>query len=147
MTDFKVCIKCEISKPLSDFYKRTDTGKYRNDCKDCRNDYNLKLYHKSHKQKENHRKASWKHNIKKKYGLTVKEFRELEAEQDYKCNCCGISKEQTQQKELCVDHDHLTGEIRGLLCLQCNAGIGMLGDNLEGVQKAYDYLFRHYKDN
>ena len=60
----------------------------------------------------------------------------------YKCSCCGISKKQTQQIELYVDHDHLTGKIRGLLCLQCNVGIGMLGDNLEGVQKAYDYLFR-----
>ena len=65
MTDFKLCIKCEIYKSLSDFYKRTDTGKYRNECNNCRNSYNLKLYHTNPKQKANHRKASWKHNIKK----------------------------------------------------------------------------------
>lgn len=88
----KVCVKCERPKALSGFYKRNDTGKYRNECKDCRNKYNLELYHKNPKQKENHRKASWKHKIKKEYGLTVEEFRELEAEQNYKCACCGISK-------------------------------------------------------
>lgn len=145
--DIKECSKCKESKNITEYYKRSDTGKHRNECNDCRNKYNLELYHKNPKQKENHRKASWKHQIKKKYGLTVEEFRELEIEQNYKCACCGISKEQTQQTELYVDHDHLTGEIRGLLCLQCNTGIGILGDNLEGVQKAYDYLFRHYKED
>ena len=140
--DYKICSKCEEHKNITEYYKRSDTGNHRNECKDCRNKYNLELYHKNPNQKENHRKASWKHQIKKNYGLTVEDFRELEREQNCKCACCGIRKEQTQQIELYIDHDHLTGKIRGLLCLQCNAGIGMLGDNLEGIQKAYDYLFR-----
>jgi hypothetical protein len=43
-----------------------------------------------------------------------------------------------------VDHCHETGKIRGLLCHSCNTGIGKLGDNLEGLQKAVSYLERFY---
>jgi hypothetical protein len=39
-----------------------------------------------------------------------------------------------------LDHDHNTGKIRGWLCKQCNTGLGNLGDNLESLQKAVDYL-------
>jgi hypothetical protein len=39
-----------------------------------------------------------------------------------------------------VDHDHETGAIRGLLCKHCNSSLGKLGDNLEGLMRAVDYL-------
>lgn len=43
-------------------------------------------------------------------------------------------------ENLCVDHDHVTGTVRGLLCNGCNHGIGKLGDNAEGVRRALAYL-------
>lgn len=52
------------------------------------------------------------------------------------CGICG------KKDSLIVDHCHETNIIRGVLCGTCNTAIGLLGDNLEGVQKAYDYLFR-----
>ena len=51
------------------------------------------------------------------------------------CECCGL----TEQK-LHWDHCHDSHEHRGWLCNNCNTGIGKLGDNLEGVLKAVDYL-------
>ena len=51
------------------------------------------------------------------------------------CECCGIVG-----ATLCWDHDHKTGKHRGWICSNCNTGIGKLGDNVEGVQKAVDYL-------
>ena len=52
------------------------------------------------------------------------------------CECCG----QSSEKSLVVDHCHNTLRFRGWLCEQCNHGIGKLGDNLEGVKKAVEYL-------
>lgn len=57
-----------------------------------------------------------------------------------KCDCCG----ETSNKTLVVDHDHDTLEFRGWLCEPCNMGIGKLGDNITGVQKALDYFKRYH---
>lgn len=59
------------------------------------------------------------------------------------CDICGEPERQTragQVRMLNKDHDHETGEWRGLLCSRCNVGIGMLGDNVASLQKAIDYL-------
>jgi hypothetical protein len=42
--------------------------------------------------------------------------------------------------ELVVDHDHNTGAVRGLLCHSCNTGLGHLGDSVETLARALDYL-------
>jgi hypothetical protein len=52
-----------------------------------------------------------------------------------KCECCGV-----ETKRLKLDHDHLTNEFRGWLCNSCTTGIGRLGDSLEGLLKAVEYL-------
>ena len=52
------------------------------------------------------------------------------------CECCG--KKCT--RALALDHDHKTEKFRGWLCAKCNMGIGLLGDNISGVQNALDYL-------
>ena len=49
-------------------------------------------------------------------------------------------KERAWKKALCVDHDHTTGEIRGLLCANCNLGLGALGDNVRSLKRALAYL-------
>jgi len=51
------------------------------------------------------------------------------------CQCCGKTAER-----LVFDHDHQTDGFRGWLCYQCNTAIGNLGDNIEGLQKAINYL-------
>jgi hypothetical protein len=56
------------------------------------------------------------------------------------CECCG----NTHHKTLVLDHDHNTLAFRGWICEDCNHGLGKLGDSLEGVQKAIEYLKRHY---
>lgn len=55
------------------------------------------------------------------------------------CQCCGLP-EPIKGRSLAWDHDKKTGAIRGWLCSFCNMGIGMLGDNAEGVAKALAYL-------
>lgn len=53
------------------------------------------------------------------------------------CACC---KEITEPSKLLLDHDHTTYEFRGWLCKSCNSGIGSLGDNIEGLERAITYL-------
>ena len=59
------------------------------------------------------------------------------------CDCCGKHpKETSVLGTLLMDHDHNTDKVRGWLCNKCNLGIGNLGDNIEGLMKAMEYLKR-----
>jgi hypothetical protein len=55
---------------------------------------------------------------------------------------CGICKGPSSDRAFDIDHDHQTGEFRGFLCGRCNRGIGLLGDNIEGILAALAYLQR-----
>ena len=54
------------------------------------------------------------------------------------CECCG--RPAPKEKVLVLDHNHLTGNFRGWLCDNCNHGLGLLGDSLQGLLRAIDYL-------
>ena len=73
------------------------------------------------------------------YGLTKEQFIDLAEKQGYSCLVCNTNSK-TAPYRLAVDHDHTTGEIRGLLCSTCNWGIGVLGDDPDLISKAVDYL-------
>jgi hypothetical protein len=82
------------------------------------------------------------------YGITVEYYNVLLAGQSGKCAICGlVPLNQCNRGRLSgrlhVDHDHDTNEIRGLLCSNCNTGIGLLGDNRETVFAAVHYLDVH----
>lgn len=80
-----------------------------------------------------------KYHLKTAYEMTPEQYEELYRAQDGRCACCG---QNAGGKRLCVDHDHQTGRVRGLLCRSCNLGIGNLGDSAEGVRRALVYLER-----
>lgn len=77
--------------------------------------------------------------LKKNFGISEEQWNQLRKQQNYQCAICGITEEENK-KNLAIDHDHSTGEIRGLLCSNCNAGIGFLKDSPEYINKAYKYL-------
>ena len=56
------------------------------------------------------------------------------------CDCCGIDSKEIKTDRLDLDHCHQTEAYRGHLCSSCNRGIGLLGDDIEGVQRAINYL-------
>jgi hypothetical protein len=82
--------------------------------------------------------------LKVKYGITDKKYKTLLKKQKGGCGVCGIKNNIFRGKKVhwCVDHDHNTGAVRGLLCGACNRGIGLLGDSTVVIQKALDYLER-----
>jgi hypothetical protein len=79
-----------------------------------------------------------------KYGIEPEYYYEMLASQNNKCAICSISVEEYKlDSKFCVDHDHSTGEVRGLLCRQCNTGIGLLKDSPILCYTAYQYLELH----
>lgn len=81
------------------------------------------------------------------YGLTLRDYEDLLASQGRVCAICKRpeGRRSTQNGKvmpLHVDHDHVTGEIRGLLCSRCNTAIGLLRDDVDVVSSAVDYLKR-----
>lgn len=76
------------------------------------------------------------------YGLSDEDFQERLDEQNAVCAICG---KKSGDRSLAVDHDHVSGSIRGLLCSTCNTGIGGLKDDPELVRRAITYLQSHVR--
>jgi len=89
------------------------------------------------KSKEKHRKRVHKYNLKKKYGITVEDFNQMLKKQNNKCAIC--NEEFNKDYKPCVDHNHETGEVRGLLCRKCNLALYVV-ENKYFVLKAQEYL-------
>lgn len=87
--------------------------------------------------------------LQRRYNLTGEQYAEMLAAQGFVCGVCGGVETHTYKsgkvKDLAVDHDHDTKEVRGLLCMNCNQGIGRLGDDPARLRAAAAYLERHRK--
>ena len=77
------------------------------------------------------------------YNLTAQEADDLEREHGGLCAIC--KGPPCKKKFLSVDHNHTTGQVRGLLCDVCNRAIGMLKDDVDLIRAAADYLERYRK--
>lgn len=106
--------------------------------------YQRKLYALN---KERHKDAQ----LRIRYGLSLEEFRSLVRDQGGKCAICDqvpepVLKPNGKKGTLCVDHDHETGQVRGLLCESCNRAIGLMRDSVERLSRAAMYLSRARRD-
>lgn len=77
----------------------------------------------------------------KEYGLTPERLAEMLTSQNSTCACC--ETELFGGGETHVDHNHITGKVRGLLCMPCNLAIGMVKENIDTVLKLGIYLEKH----
>ena len=126
-----VCSVCKESKTEESFYKSKRPRGRQSRCKQCAIDYAQKPMNKARDQ-EYKRAQRYKHCINYKHGMN-------HFDNTTKCECCGVEFGNIRATNYkCVDH---TGNmIRGVLCSACNLGIGKLGDDVAGVQRALDYL-------
>jgi hypothetical protein len=72
----------------------------------------------------------------RRYRLSAEQFEVMRAAHGGRCACCGA----TDARRLVVDHDHVTGAVRGMVCDGCNTALGALGDDATGVRRALMYL-------
>lgn len=81
-----------------------------------------------------------KNNRLKKYNLNLEQFNDLLKNQNNKCAICGYEKKEDKNFFPVVDHCHETNKVRGLLCMNCNMGLGKFFDNINILEKAIKYL-------
>lgn len=109
--------------------------KYRDITNRCKRDWDLRNPDKVRIYRQRYRRTHDLHY----YSITEEVYQHLYKIQDGKCAIC---KSKVNDKRLSVDHDHLDGEVRGLLCSACNMGLGLFRDNPESLIKASEYLIR-----
>lgn len=108
----KKCTRCGIIKDSSDFYPCPSAKSgFRFECKQCTREK----------------------NYLDKYGITLSEYDELFEKQGGVCFICGRSN--LDGRRLFVDHNHSTGEVRGLLCQFCNIHLGWYEDNKHKIDQ------------
>lgn len=81
--------------------------------------------------------------LQRNYGIDLNTYKRMLKEQNHQCKVCGSEGFKMKPEHnvlLVVDHCHKTSEVRGLLCHNCNRGIGLLQDSVENLQSAIKYL-------
>lgn len=107
-------------------------------------------YDKKHylRYKERRVGKDWAYSIKAKYGLTVEQYENILAAQGYKCAICQRDTSQIYKSKsrLSVDHDHITGAVRGILCTGCNGRLlPSIGESAETAARLFFYLTKKHE--
>ncbi len=159
MIQSKVCTKCGQEKHIGFFHiDRSQTDGRRSCCRECWNAYRRE-YRETHHSKikaykskewariaarrlidpefaEKSRQIAQRNFAKYRFSITLEMYEEIMASADV-CMLCGVQFKQTKK---CLDHCHITGRIRGVLCNNCNTFLGKGGDTVEPFEKAIRYL-------
>lgn len=160
----KTCSRCGIEKNEADFYTDGHSkGRLRSQCKPCiktsKSKYDKspegiakrklrlhsvgtratkKAYQSSYSRTNKGKEVARKARIKYLFDITADEYEQMLKAQNGVCSIC--HKPNRDGKKLAIDHNHITGKVRGLLCRNCNIGIGFFNDKLELLWNAYQYL-------
>jgi hypothetical protein len=131
-----VCSRCKKDKEEDDFPldPTRRSGRYAW-CKDCKAAY-MREYTKSKPFYQR------RQDYMKRYGVTWEKYEQMLADQNGGCAICGRTSSGKGQP-LDIDHDHVTGQVRGLLCSRCNAGVSYFLDDSELTRKATAYLEKY----
>ena len=158
----KVCTSCKKELPAtSDFFHRhtTSSDGLQFECRECRGIRAKKYYARPEiKEQQKETRKIWTENnpekiqmwrdknklrtrgyrFKHRYKITQEDYNSALKKQNCACAICG--KLHNENDILVVDHNHETGEFRGLLCGTCNSALGMFKDSVNFLQKAIGYL-------
>ncbi len=152
-----ICTGCRLEKAKTEFRSdlRNRDG-LRSRCKDCDRTYARDWQSRTKQNErwiaENPERYALKRreHLLRRYGMTVEDYETLLAKQDGRCAICRTDSPRTRGNAhehhgqiFAVDHCHVTGAVRGLLCITCNTGIGGLRDDPAIVRAALAYLERN----
>jgi len=118
-------------------------------CLKCKRDAMFKFEDSNMHRDSNIQKRSYQLRKFPHIRMTKQDYDELLVKQNYKCAICKgyeesiAGKRNNDKRRLAIDHNHITGQIRGLLCSFCNKGLGHLKDNIEILESAIAYLKSH----
>jgi hypothetical protein len=128
--DHKWCPDCDTVKPLVEFPRTSasKTGRHTY-CRPCHNARGRASLEKAG--------GSRTYHLQKRYGITAEQFDAMLAQQSGVCAICEV------EPAVHVDHDHVTGRIRALLCFNCNGGLGNFRDDPLFLYAAAEYVAYH----
>lgn len=136
--DRLTCSKCREAKTEADFHKsRQHPNGIHLWCLACRRDSARKRWAADPAAAS---AAHIRRAVKHRYGITWEQYEALVLAQNGKCGICGGTQLRGHGGRLCIDHDHATGRIRGLLCTSCNLAVGYLADSAERAEALAAYL-------
>lgn len=144
----KYCPACKQILNLTEFSTMKVRNGISSHCKSCNNQRSkeyMKTPHGQEKKEEYYKKRKEKYvdrKLRKKFGISYEQYKKILDRQDGKCSICGKTPEENK-KLLAVDHNHLTGKNRGLLCSSCNICIGFIEKNKLSVNSISNYLTTH----
>ena len=134
----KQCRVCNELKEETELYKCGRKGgnpeARHTECKEC-----AKTRIKATRDPERARDA----HLRRNYGITLADFNRMVLSQGSKCACCGTDKPGGKHNQWMVDHDHVTGVVRELLCKDCNIVLGLVEDSPEHLQRLIAYVAKH----
>lgn len=164
--EYRACNRCGAEKPHTDeFFRRyCKSGdllwqrKLKAICRECEL-VSAREWQEGNKERARARAKEWynekkdvdphfirRANLKNVHGISLEDYEAMSAAQKGKCAICGrngnIPHSNGKPQYMAVDHDHETGELRGLLCSPCNLGLGLFQDNDEFLTNAARYLAR-----
>lgn len=137
----KVCTSCKEHRDITNFYKNKNTNDgLHHHCKIC-----SKLRDKVRYETESRRLSKRNSEFRRLYGISLEEITKMYSDQSGLCKICNSHVEffsdlENKKLSFCVDHNHNTGLVRGLLCSSCNRGLGLLKDSPEVLRSAIIYL-------
>lgn len=144
----KICRKCKEERPLSEFAKeKGGLNGLRSACKSCRHLEYLAWKAKVLKDPDYINRNRERIRLKtlwRKHGITADQYNEMFSMQDGKCAICKTHQKHLT-RSLSVDHNHDTGEVRGLLCTQCNTSLGLLKENIKLLEAMKSYILHYSK--
>ena len=141
----KKCSRCFEIKSLCEFSKdRSLKSGFVSHCKSCQHEYYRKRYplevvQARRKQRKfpyiNGKRDYKSESLWQRYGLLKEDLERMKTEQSNRCKICNKSA-----IRLVIDHNHLTGKVRGLLCDKCNQGVGYIENHLELLEEIDQYI-------
>lgn len=131
----KICTKCKTVKPRPDFSKGEGAGGLHSWCRPCSSAYS-KAKRAQGYNAQGERQSRWK---SQGINATWDEYQKMMDSQGGKCRICDRTEEEVGRSHA-LDHNHDTGEPRGILCTTCNSAIGLLWDSPDVLRRALTYL-------
>ena len=140
----KYCKKCSRFLSVDEFYAHPATydGLFGH-CKDCERS-RARIHQR--KRRDADPLFAIKASLRSRFGMTLEDYDRLLEDQGGVCAICESGDNRSKGERFHIDHDHETGEVRGLLCGPCNTGIGGLNDDLDRLLDAVAYLLRPMRE-
>lgn len=132
----KICSKCQTAKDTIEFHSQSCAKDgLQSQCKQCQY-----AYKKNRRDLDAPTRRNW--YLQKTYGIDLEQYNKKFHLQNGRCAVCDIHCSELT-RALHVDHNHFTGQVRGLLCHGCNTALGGFKENSDLLAKAIEYLAQY----